>query len=163
MNIKLTHPNAKVPTRSHEHDAGWDLYVAEIFTSPNPKQKAYDFGVAFDIPTGNVGLVFMRSSGGTRMDLSLSNAVGVIDSTYQGSVKAVFDILTRNVVVKENYMEEEEVTISRKIQSERYYNVGDRAAQIVFIPLTSVTEMTVVKDFTNKTDRNERGFGSTGK
>ena len=137
MNIKLMHPYAKTPVRAHTTDAGYDLYA---LTVERKYSKVYiDFGVAFDIPEGVVGLVFPRSSI-HKTDLRLSNSVGVIDSGYHGSVKAIFDAA----------------------HGINQYQAGDRCAQIVFVPLYGVENLTVVDDFDSITQRGEGGFGSTG-
>lgn len=154
MNIKLKHPNAKIPTKAHEHDAGWDLYVADIiYDSPLADQITYDFGVAFAIPPGNVGLVFTRSSV-CKMDVNLSNCVGVIDSEYRGSVKAVFDKYIRD------WAKYRKNRIGTPYPLE-HYKIGDRAAQIVFVPLLQVRELVVVGTL-DDTNRGLGGFGSSG-
>jgi len=163
MNIKLTHPNAILPLRAHDTDAGWDLYVADVKKGfPYQNQIWYDFGVAFDIPKGWVGLVFPRSSVGAKMDLTLSNCVGVIDSGYTGSVKAIFDTLIRDWARFSKSSKNSDGFAEEDTNYTRTYKVGDRAAQIVFLPLADVQELTVVEDFDKETSRGSGGFGSSG-
>lgn len=164
MNIKLIHPSAKIPTRAHQTDAGWDLYVAEVtYFKPYDNQITYDFGVAFEIPEHHVGLVFPRSSISTKTDLVLSNAVGVIDSGYRGSVKAIFDCTVRDWKSFSKKSGDSDGFAEDDVSYIKSYKVGERAAQIVFVPLMLVEELNVVEDFNHITDRQDGGFGSSGK
>lgn len=104
INIKKTHPNAKMPVYATDGAGCFDLYAASqegLFT--------YDTGLAFNIPEGHVMLVFARSSVGFKYNATLANSVGVIDSDYIGSVKVKFN-----------------KTVT--------YVVGDRIAQAMIMP-----------------------------
>lgn len=138
-NIKKLHPNAVIPTYSKMGDAGMDLTVTEIYSNTT-SDITYGFGIAVEIPQGYVGLVFPRSSI-RKMELSLTNSVGVIDSGYRGEIQATFK--------KTNGLD----SLS--------YQVGERAAQIMIIPYPQVvfTEVDELSD----TERGDGGFGSTGK
>lgn len=142
------HPNARIPTKSHDSDAGWDLYIAEIKDNEDGYFN-YDFGIAFDIPKGHVGLIFPRSSV-YKTGTSLSNCVGVIDSGYTGSVSA-------------NFHANADVYQPSGSMSLRPYLVGDRSAQIVFLPLADVQTLTLVDEFDTTSERGDGGFGSTGR
>ncbi|MCI7200459.1 hypothetical protein [Megasphaera elsdenii] len=48
-------------------------------------------GIAVEIPEGYHMKLFMRSSFGAKRTLRLSNCVGIIDSSYRGEIKGVFD------------------------------------------------------------------------
>ena len=121
-----------------------DLYVAnwkfnvDSLTDENTG-VIIDSGIAIEIPDGFVGLVFPRSSiksTGHR----LSNAVGVIDSGYRGSIQAYFDIIDSSLM---------------------YYEVGDRFAQLIILPYPQI-EFKEVKEL-SESERNDKGFGSSGK
>lgn len=144
MDVKLFHKNALIPTKAHTGDAGWDLYVAE--KEDRDTTLWVNFGVGFDIPEGVVGLVFPRSSV-VKTNLTLANCVGVIDPGYKGSVSAVFDVEIRHITA---------------FEPPPSYEVGDRAAQIVFVPLHVVDKMHEVSSLGNS-DRGDGGFGSSGK
>src|SRR5690606_4362848 len=76
------------PQYSKDGDAGLDL----VATSKKYNEKGsivYGTSLAFEIPKGYVGLLFPRSSN-SKMDLLLSNSVGVIDSGYRGEVMFKF-------------------------------------------------------------------------
>lgn len=138
IKIKKLHKNAVIPTYAKPGDAGLDLVVTEVIEE-SMKQITYGFGLALEIPEGYVGLVFPRSSI-RRTDLALSNAVGVIDSGYRGEIQATF----------------------KKIEDYPHvYRIGDRAAQIMIMPVPYVTFEQVFE--LSSTERGEGAFGSSGK
>lgn len=144
INIKKNHPDAVIPSYAKRGDAGMDLIavsakvLVDSLTDEDTKLEV-DSGLSFEIPEGYVGLVFPRSSiKGT--GVRLSNAVGVIDSGYRGTVKSVFDITDKSLV---------------------YYEKGDKFAQLIILPYPSIQFIPV--DELSSTDRGEGGFGSTGK
>ena len=144
VKIKKLNPLAVIPKYSKPGDAGMDLYAVDVkhnfdAITGDLTKITVDSGLAFEIPEGFVGLVFPRSSvQGT--GVRLANCVGVIDSGYRGSVKAVFDVIDHSLIA---------------------YEVGDKFAQIMIIPYPPV-EFEEVEDLSS-TERGEGGFGSTGK
>ena len=90
-NIKKFDPTAIIPTYSKEGDAGMDLTITSIIDE-TPHDITYGFGIGFEVPKGFVGLVFPRSSI-RKMDLLLTNSVGVIDSGYRGELQATFKVV----------------------------------------------------------------------
>lgn len=143
VKVKKLHSDAVIPKYAKPGDAGLDLFAVDVkphvdsLTGETTK-IIVDSGLALEIPQGFVGLVFPRSSIQST-GLRLSNCVGVIDSGYRGSIKAVFDV---------------------KDSSLAYYEPGDRFAQIMIIPYPPVELQEV--DELSSTDRGEGGFGSTG-
>ncbi|MFI4947369.1 MAG: dUTP diphosphatase [Alphaproteobacteria bacterium] len=89
-------------------------------------------------------LVLPRSGLGHRAGLVLGNAVGVIDSDYQGPL--LISAWNRNPPG-----DAEPIPI----------NPGDRIAQLVFTRITRA-EFTIVAEFDGPGGRQEGGFGSTG-
>lgn len=142
INLKLLKENTIVPTYGSTYSAGADLYAAidEAITI-KPNETAFiGTGIAFEIPSGFVGLVYARSGLGCKKGLAPSNKVGVIDSDYRGEL----------IVALHNHSQETHVI-----------NPNDRIAQIVFTPYLK-GNFQVVDDLTNTT-RGDGGFGSTGK
>ena len=137
VKVKKLHENAVIPSYSKYGDAGMDLTITEIKEN-NFRQISYGFGIAMEIPLGYVGLVFPRSSV-KNQDLLLSNCVGVIDSGYRGEIQSTF---------------------KKTDPSEKFYNVGDRGAQIIILPYPQV--FMVESDELSDTERGTGGFGSTG-
>ncbi len=100
----------------------------------------YGTGLAVEIPEGHFGAIFQRSSVKDTC-LSLSNAVGVIDSGYRGEIRFVF---------RRNWTDEADP-----------YKVGDRIGQLVILPLPAV-EFEEASEL-SPSPRGDGGFGSTGK
>ena len=87
-----------------------------------------------------MGLVFPRSSI-VRKDMSLANAVGVVDSNYRGEVTGRFRLAGMLEFPK--------------------YGVGERFAQMIIMPYPEVEF--VESEELSETDRGAGGYGSTGK
>jgi dUTP pyrophosphatase len=139
VKIKQLHPNSVIPSYSKDGDAGMDLTITEIYNNSSD-EITYGFGLAMEIPTGFVGLVFPRSSI-RKMDLLLTNSVGVIDSGYRGEIQATFK--------------------KTKGATSFIYGVGERGAQIMIIPYPQIKFIT--SETLSSTERGSGGFGSTGK
>ena len=96
-------------------------------------------GVAMEIPTGYVGLIFARSGLATKRDLAPANKVGVVDSDYRGEI----------MVALHNHSNAPAEVVN-----------GDRIAQLIIAPY--YTALFQEGDL-DGTERGEGGFGSTGK
>lgn len=142
IRFKKLREGAVIPTKAHRSDAGFDL-VAISRKIDEDGAVVYGTGIAFEIPTGYVGLVFPRSSV-AKKDVVLSNCVGVIDSGYRGEVMAKFKFIDPLIVHNEYH----------------WYDVGDRICQIVFVKLPDVDM--VESDELSDSDRGDGGYGSTG-
>lgn len=142
LRIKKLCENAIVPTYGTEFSAGADLYACidgqvEILPS---ETKLIKTGLAMEIPTGFVGLIYARSGLASKRGLAPANKVGVVDSDYRGEV----------MVALHNH--------SDKVQT---IDAGERIAQMVIAPYLKVEfeEVDILED----TVRGAGGFGSTGK
>lgn len=145
VKFKKVHEDATTPTYAHAGDAGLDLTaVSKEVTS---KYIEYDTGIAFEIPKGYVGLLFPRSSVSNK-DISLANSVGVIDSSYKGTVRARFNKNDSKDKGAYKY-------------SGTDYAIGEKVAQLIIIPYPEVT-LEEIKEL-ETTDRGEGGFGSSDK
>ena len=141
INIKKLNDNAVIPAYANIGDAGMDLTATSKEVDIYNRCISYGVGLAFEIPEGYVGLIFPRSSI-YKTGLDMTNSVGVVDSGYRGEVKAKF--------YYENINDES-----------KFYNVGDRIAQIIIVPYPQITFNVV--DSLSKTTRGDGGFGSSGK
>ena len=142
INIKKLNDNAVIPTYGSEFSAGADLYALAdepIVIAPRETVLVHT-GVAMEIPTGYVGLVFARSGLATKRALAPANKVGVIDSDYRGEI----------MVALHNHGSEPKTVEN-----------GERIAQIVLVPYISADFNEV--DELSDTVRGEGGFGSTGR
>ena len=136
-------PWAQKPKFGKPGDAGADLVATSVDMSGH--QIVYSTGLAVEIPEGMVGLVFPRSSV-RNYDLSMSNSVGVIDSGYRGEIMVTFNIINRDQAINR--------------ESYTTYNVGDRIAQLVIMPVPLAKYVEV--DELSETERGTDGHGSTG-
>ena len=142
IKVKKLRENAKLPTYGTEFSAGADLYacLAEDVTILPGETKKIPTGLAMEIPVGCAGLIYARSSLGTKRGLAPANKVGVVDSAYRGE----FMIFLHNHGA-------EPQTIQH----------GDRVAQLLVTPV--FTPGFVEADQLSDTVRGTGGFGSTGK
>lgn len=131
---------AIVPTFGTEYAAGADLYVLDSAEILPGETCWFNTGIAVEIPTGYVGLIFARSSLGTKRGLAPANMVGVVDSDYRGEIR----------VVLRNYS-----NVTQRVEA------SERVAQLVIVPYLSVDYVEATE--LDETCRGENGFGSTGK
>jgi len=141
IRVKKLRAEAILPTYGTAGAAGADLYAcldATICIAPG--QTAFvPTGLSMEIPQGYAGLIYARSGLACKQDLAPANKVGVIDSDYRGEF----------IVALHNHG-----SVSREISS------GDRIAQLVITPVFT-PEFEEVSTL-SETQRNQRGFGSTG-
>ena len=142
IKVKKLRENAQLPTYGTEFTAGADLYacIGEDVTILPGETKKIPTGLAMEIPVGCAGLIYARSSLGTKRGLAPANKVGVVDSDYRGE----FMIFLHNHGA-------EPQTIQH----------GDRVAQLLVTPV--FTPGFVEAEDLSDTVRGAGGFGSTGK
>ena len=94
IKIKKLHPGAKMPAYATADAACFDLHAATVAECQHIGSVVHECypitcetGLAFEIPQGNVMLIFGRSGHGFKDNVRLSNAVGVIDADFRGEVK----------------------------------------------------------------------------
>ena len=140
--VKKLRRGAVLPTYGSACAAGADLYAC--LDGPaviEPGQTVFiPTGLAMEIPVGFAGLIYARSSMGTKRGLAPANKVGVIDSDYRGELM---------------------VALHNHGDSTQTVENGERIAQLVIAPVFTpgFTEVDALSD----TQRGAGGFGSTGK
>lgn len=171
VKIKKLCETAVIPSYAKPGDAGMDLVAtSRIFDKYGNVE--YGTGLAMEIPEGYVGLLFARSSI-SKQDLSLANAVGVIDSGYRGEIKFKFkptlsymDLGTTEDVqgiYKESNTSDFAIIaggIQKDPMEDSIYKVGDRVGQIIILPYPKISFKEVEE--LSSTERGEGGFGHTG-
>lgn len=171
VNVKRLHPDAVIPTYATDGDAGLDL-TAVSKEYDKFGNVSYLVGLAFEIPKGYAGFLFPRSSI-SKKDLSLTNAVGVIDSGYRGDVGMKFkptacfmDWLEKTEYQAKHTSDfvgfpemKNSASIDDVVLEE--YEVGERIGQIIIMPVPKVTLVEVEE--LSDTERGTGGYGSTGK
>ena len=142
LKIKKLNETATIPTYGTEYSAGADLYAAlenDIEIKPG-ETIMIGTKLAMEIPTGFVGLIFARSSLGSKKGLAPANKVGVIDSDYRGEVK---------------------VPLFNHSNSTQTITKNERISQIIFIPYLKANF--IETESLEETIRGTGGFGSTNK
>lgn len=134
--IKLHFSDSTMPTRATDGSGALDLYAQDCWHEEN--FHVCCLGISVEIPEGYVGILSARSSCSERQ-ITLSNNLGIIDSDFRGLLEARF-VSTGNFP--------------------RYYEVGDRCAQLLIVPVLKVKP--VRADSLPSTARGDGGFGSTG-
>ena len=142
ISVKKLHPKAVLPTYGSKEAAGADLCACldEDVTIAPGETVFVPTGIALEVPKGCAGLVYARSSLGSKRGLAPANKVGVIDSDYRGQV----------MVALHNHG-----AVSQTVQP------GERVAQLLITPVYT-PGFREAEELTD-TDRGSGGFGSTGK
>ncbi len=139
--VKLLTASARLPERAYEHDAAYDLHAAEELVIGPLGRAVVGTGVALGLPPGLAALTLPRSGLAARHGISIVNAPGLIDPEYRGEVR----------VILLNTDHDEAFRVA----------VGDRIAQLLFLPLTKVD--LAATDELDETERGPQGFGSSGR
>ncbi len=145
VKFKKNHPDAAAPLQS-EGNAGMDMTA--ISKEETADFIEYDTGISMEIPDGYVGLLFSRSSV-SKMDLTLCNAVGVVDSSYRGTIRFRFKCIAMPIDFALDDLDY------------KVYNVGDRIGQLIIIPYPKIE--LIESDELSSTERGDNGYGSTGR
>ena len=142
--LRLPHGEGlPLPKYQSDDAAGFDLVAALDESEPvvlsAGARGAVPTGLVFELPRGYEAQVRPRSGLALKHGVTVLNSPGTVDADYRGEVKVVLINLS-----------EDAFRIER----------GDRIAQVVIAPVTTVeiTEVSEVSD----TRRGQGGFGSTG-
>lgn len=132
-----------LPEYATTGSAGLDLRAClddELLLKPGDT-KLIPTGMAIHIAdAGLAGVILPRSGLGHKHGIVLGNLVGLIDSDYQGQLF---------------------VSCWNRGNTEFTIEIGDRIAQLVFVPVEQVAFEQV--DTFGDSERGEGGFGHTGK
>ena len=136
---------ASIPLPSYATDgsAGMDLHACldEPITIEPDQTILIPTGLAIHIADPGIAATILPRSGlGHKHGLVLGNLVGLIDSDYQGQLF---------------------ISCWNRSQTPYTIEIGDRIAQLVFLPIVQVS-LNPVDSFDNS-DRGSGGFGHSGK
>ncbi|MEZ5125753.1 MAG: dUTP diphosphatase [Thermoleophilia bacterium] len=140
VRVQLIHDQARMPVRAYDHDAAYDLCAAEEVVIPPQERALVSTGLVLGLPHDLAALTLPRSGLAARHGITLVNAPGLIDPGYRGEVR----LIVLNTDTRESFV----------------VHAGDRIAQLLFTPVTSV-RLELGGDL-DTTQRGERGFGSSG-
>lgn len=175
LQIKLLSDNATKPKRADDESAGYDIYAAETVILEPQEKTLIATDLAVNIPKGYVGLLTSRSGVSSKTHLVVET--GKIDAGYTGHMKINIKNDIGTLQDEYNSFENDDGEIIegyllRDISGEyvkdlhvmpQSYGIkkGDRLAQLVIVPIWT-PKLEPVKEFSNKTTRGEKGFGSSG-
>lgn len=140
VKVKKLNENAEMPRRATAESAGFDLHCIDNFTINPGDHYTIPTGLAFEIPTGYVMLIYPRSGHAKKYGITLSNAVGVVDSDYRGEVAVLMHNTGEHPVS---------------------FRMGDRVAQALVHKIPDI-ELVQCEEL-SETRRGKGGFGSTGR
>lgn len=132
-----------LPTYATEGSAGLDLraLIEQPLTVEAGQTVLIPTGISIYIADPHLAAVILPRSGlGHKNGIVLGNLVGLIDSDYQGPLM---------------------VSLWNRSDQPFTVNVGDRIAQLVFVPVVQA-QFNLVNKF-QQTERGEGGFGHSGK
>lgn len=135
-------PGLPLPRAARPGDGGVDLRARRpALLAPAGGRAIVPTGVAMAIPEGFAGLVLPRSGLAARHGVTCLNAPGLIDSGYRGEIQVVL----LNTDAESSY------TVER----------GDRIAQLLVVPATTVSYLAVAD--LEPSERGRGGLGHTGR
>lgn len=138
VKVQKLSKNSRLPSKSNERDAGWDLYASEDAIIEPSAAELVGTDIAMSIPDNYVGLIWDRS--GMAVKRKVHRFAGVIDSGYRGEIKVcLWNSSSEHCIIKK----------------------GERIAQILFQPVPPLPLIEV--ENLDSTQRGCKGFGSSGK
>jgi len=140
LRVRRLHPDARLPVRAHDDDAGHDLCALEAATLQPGERATIRTGIAIELPPNHAGLVVPRSGLAARHGIAIVNAPGLIDAGYRGELKVLLLNTDRRAAFA--------------------IAPGDRIAQLVIVAVAA--PQIVEADALAATLRGEGGFGSSG-
>lgn len=141
IELKRLHEDAIIPSYATPGSAAVDLSCIEGVTIHPGETTTITTGIAIHIANPNYAAIILPRSGLGKRGLILANTIGLIDSDYQGEL--LVQVWNRDV---------EGCIILQK---------HERFAQLMIIPIVKPL-WNVVESFSQTTDRNTQGWGSTG-
>ena len=152
LKIYRIRPEAKLPVRAHQSDAGMDLFYCpngeqenqlikeEGFPISPKESKLVPTGIKAEVPYGH--MLEIKNKSGIAYKRQLITGACVVDPGYDGEI----------------YVNLHNIGLCTQ-----YVKSGDKIAQAVLIPIVHCGIEEITEDNLNKsTTRGEGGFGSTG-
>lgn len=139
LKIKKISDKAILPNYAHKGDAGLDLYaVEELILKPGERGLVHT-GIQIELPENTEAQIRPRSGLALNYGITTLNSPGTIDEGYRGEIGVILINHSSEIF---------------KIEE------GMKIAQMVVKPILKVDIMEVLE--LSNTERNEKGFGSSG-
>ena len=141
VEIKLLHPDARMPEKATDGSAGYDLTSIDQEDIYPSETKVVGLGFAMSMSADLCALICSRSGLAAKKSVFVLNAPGIIDSDYTGELKVILTNLG---------------------DTPFRISVGDRVAQMVFhyLPHVEIDQVDLLMHYGSQ--RGDGGFGSTG-
>ena len=138
LKFEKTHELAKLPTKNHESDTGYDVYSIEDKIIPARGSAVVGVGLKFaSIPDGY--WIRVESRSGLGFKHSILAHPGIIDTSYRGDAG---------------------IKLNNHSDVDYEVKTGDRIAQfVIYMNIPMAVDWGRVEE----TERGNKGFGSSGK
>lgn len=140
VHVKKISDDAVLPSKSHEDDAGFDLFSIEEVVIKPKEFKIIKTGIGLELPIGTEAQIRSRSGLALEKGIAVLNSPGTVDAGYRGEVGVILINHGNEVFHVENHM---------------------KIAQMVIQELPTI-ELIQTELELGPSDRGESGFGSTG-
>ena len=138
LKVMKLHPDAKIPTKAHSSDAGFDLSIIEEVILEPGETKRVKTGIAIELPIGY--WAFIKERGHIALIDKVITVAGVVDEGYRGEIILGLHNIGHLWV---------------------HYHAGDRVAQL--IPVESFQgQLEVVQELADSS-RGHGALGSSGR
>lgn len=138
--IKKLNPEARLPEKAHQTDAGFDLFSIEEKEIPAGEASLIKTGISIQLPPNTEAQVRPRSGLALKHSITVLNSPGTIDEDYRGEIGVI--LINHG---KETFVVEK----------------GMKIAQMVIQTVLSV-DIEEAEGELSDTNRGTGGFGSTG-
>lgn len=152
IKFKKLRENAIIPTRSHTGDA-FDLYALEDALLSPGERRRFNIGIAVELPEGHNGRVAPRSGGADKFGLDV--LAGLVDEQYRGEI----GVILINLDFCPTFDEKGRIL---SLGDPYYVKTGDKIAQLNIEKHGNDFEVVVVDEL-SETEREDKGFGSSGR
>lgn len=139
LKIKKINDRAIIPNYAHEGDAGLDLYAVQELTLNPGERGLVHTGIQIELPNNTEAQIRPRSGLALKNGITTLNSPGTIDEGYRGEIGVIL-INHSNEVFK--------------------VEQGMKIAQMVIKPVVKVNIIETSE--LSESERNEKGFGSSG-
>lgn len=172
LDIQLRHPDAKIPTKAHNTDNGYDLYAVSVEYDEDMDCYVYHTGVSIKVPVG-YSLDVIPKSRHRKTNSYMPNTPGDVDPGYTGEILVNYKprvprklvlyidrlilVLDKLIVIKYHFIDNILEKLSKELNPP--YGAGEAIAQCYLTPHPDI-KFNVV-DKLPETERGEGGHGST--
>lgn len=152
----------KLPTRSHNSDAGLDLYAAEdvLLTAFKRKVVPTNLRYRFIPEIGEAFMLQIRERSGLSVKTGLEIHAGIVDHTYRGNLGIVV-----KYIPEADLIEQDGMYIPQFTKENATYKIkrGDKIAQAIVTKIICPRPVEAEAPLPLNLQRGDKGFGSSGK